>query len=271
VLAAWQNLAAAAPDALSSVAAANASSDGAALLVINGEFRVEDCKDCEDCEDGKVAEAKETLRKTLQDHWLKLLPPPLDQTCINIEEMSTLEAANAIALEVPMPVYNHWKLKSKFAFRSLTAAELQPLIDFLLTQAPTDDPTAGAGFLNLLLMGGQSNKIDPNSAVVPAREGTVLWFHAGALWTEQWQEPQSLAFVDALWAVLNPMLQSSTAQYGVPDLQLGSQLTASPNLAYVHAYWSSPAHDFVPFLIGVKNKYDSTDVFKFAQSIPCTL
>ena len=120
-------------------------------------------------------------------------------------------------------------------------------------------------------MGGQSNKIDPNSAVVPAREGTVLWFHAGALWTEQSLEPPSLAFVDALWAVINPSLQSSTAQYGVPDLQLGAQLTASSNLAYVHAYWSSPTHDFVPFLLGVKNKYDPTDVFKFAQSIPLTL
>ncbi len=54
---------------------------------------------------------------------------------------------------------------------------------------------------------------------------------------------------------MNPILQSSTAQYGVPDLQLGAQLTTSPNPAYVHAYWSSPTHNFVPFLIGVKNKY----------------
>ncbi|MFI5284456.1 MAG: hypothetical protein ACHQ0J_15220, partial [Candidatus Dormibacterales bacterium] len=131
------------------------------------------------------AKAKDTLTKTLRDHWLNLLPPPLDQTCIEIEEMSTLKAANTVAFEVPMPVYNHWKLKSKFAFRSLTAAEFQPIINFLLTEAPTDDPTRGAGFLNLLLMGGQSNQIDPNSAVVPAREGPVLWYHAGALWTEQ--------------------------------------------------------------------------------------
>jgi len=262
VLAAWQNLAATAPDALSSVAAANASSVGAAVLVINGEFRVED---------GDVAGATAALTSLLKTQWLDLLPPPLNQTSIDIQEMSTLEAANAIALEVPMPVYNQWKLKSKFAFRSLTAAEFQPIVDFLLSHAPIDDPTRGAGFLNLLLMGGQSNQIDPSTAVVPAREGTVLWFHAGALWTEQSLEPQSLAFVDALWAVMSPILQSPTAQYGVPDLQLGSQWTTPPSLGYVHAYWSSPTHDFVPFLIDVKNKYDPADVFKFAQSIPLAL
>jgi FAD/FMN-containing dehydrogenase len=70
VLAAWQNLTAMAPDALSSVAAANASADGAAVLVVNGEFRVED---------GRVDEAKDTLTKILQDHWLKRLPPQPDE------------------------------------------------------------------------------------------------------------------------------------------------------------------------------------------------
>jgi Berberine and berberine like len=70
---------------------------------------------------------------------------------------------------------------------------------------------------------------------------------------------------------MHPILQSPTAQYGIPDLQLGSQLTTPPDLGYVHAYWSSPTHDFVPFLIDVKNKYDPTDVFQFAQSIPLAL
>lgn len=52
------------------------------------------------------------------------------------------------------------------------------------------------------------------------------------------------------------------------DIQLGSQLTNPPDFRYLQAYWSSPTHDFVPFLIGVKNKYDPDDLFKFAQSIP---
>jgi hypothetical protein len=120
-------------------------------------------------------------------------------------------------------------------------------------------------------MGGQSNRIDPNSAVVPAREGAVLWVHAGAVWNDESVESQALAFVDALWPILDSALQSATAMYGVPDLQLGSQLTTPPNLGYVNAYWSSPTHNFVPFLIGVKQKYDPTDVFKFAQSIPLAL
>ena len=89
-------------------------------------------------------------------------------------------------------------------------------------------------------MGGKSNRIAPNSAVVPTREGTVTFAQGGALWTEQPLEPQSLAFVKALFAVRAPILDSQTAQYGVPDLELGSQLTTPPDFTYLKAYWSSP-------------------------------
>jgi len=259
VLANWQNLATTAPDALSSIVAATASSNGQSLLLINGEFRVES---------GTVAAARDTLTTVLRTQWLDRLPVPLNQAPIVIQEMTTLEAATTVALEVPQPVFNQWKLKSNFVFRQLTAAEFQPIVQFLRTHAPSDDPTTGAGFLNLLLMGGASNRIDPNSAVIPAREGTVTWFHAGALWNDQSLEPQSIAFTDALWAVMTPILQSQTAQYGVPDRQLGSQLSNPPDLRYVRAYWASPTHDFVPFLTAVKRRYDPLDVFKFAQSVP---
>jgi hypothetical protein len=107
--------------------------------------------------------------------------------------------------------------------------------------------------------------------VVPVREGGVTWFHGGAVWNEQSLEAQALAFVDALFAVLNPILQSQTAQYGVPDLQLGSQLTDLPNFNYVQAFWSSPTLNFVPFLIGVKQKYDPQDLLRFAQSVPVSI
>ena len=262
VLGSWQNLAATAPDGLSSVANLTATTSPPPdpnTFFINGEFRVDQ---------GSVQAAEAQLENILQTQWLNLLPSPLNQTAIEIEALTAVEAATTVALEVPQPILNQWKLKSNFVFRRLSAATLQPLVNFLLTQAPSNDLSTGVGALTILLLGGKANRIDPNSAVVPARGGAVTWFHGGALWNEQPIEAQALAFVDQLFAVLDPILQSETAQYGVPDLQLGSQLTTPPNLNYLQAYWIGPTLNFVPFLIGVKQKYDPQDLFRFAQSIP---
>ncbi len=260
VLAQWQNLAASAPDALSSVANFTANTPSSpATFFVDGEFRVDQ---------GNVAAAKRELESVLRTQWLDRLPSPLNRTPIAIQELTTVEAATVLALQVPQPTFNQWKLKSNFVFRRLSAAALQPLVDFLLTHAPSNDPSKAIGAVNILLTGGKANRIDPNSAVVPARQGAVMWVHRGALWNEQSLEAQSLEFVDALSAVLTPILKSQTAQYGVPDLQLGSQLTTPCDLNYLRAYWSSPTLNFVPFLLGVKQRYDPQDVFRFAQSIP---
>jgi len=262
VLEAWQNLAANAPNVLSSIGAGTASMSGGGALLFNGEFRVEH---------GTVEDAKKQLKTVLKTRWLDLLPGSLKNTPIVIQELSTLDAANAIALTVPMPFFDQWKLKSRFTFHSLTAAEWQPVVDFMQTHAPSDDPTKAQGFLNPLMMGGRASQIAPNTAVVPAREGAVLWVHAGAVWNDESLESQALEFVNGLWAVLNAALKSSTAFYNCPELELGSQLASPPNLGYVKAYWKSPTHDFVPFLVGVKQKYDPDDVFKGAQTIPVAL
>jgi hypothetical protein len=261
VLAAWQNLAAAAPDAFSSVAniTAKPASSGLGGFFINGQFRADA---------NNLPNARRELEKVLRTQWLDRLPAPLDGTPIEIEELTTVEAATVFALEAPMPVLNQWKLKSNFVFHRLSAAALQPLVDFLLTNAPADDPSQALGAMTILLAGGRANRIDPYSAVVPARSGTISWFHWGALWSEQSREAPSLAFVDALSSVLKPILRSATGQYGVPDCQLGSQLATPPDLGYLKAYWSGPGIDFVPFLLGVKQRYDPLDLFSFAQSIP---
>jgi hypothetical protein len=238
--------------------AAAAASSGMSGFFINGEFRAHA---------NNLRAARQELEMVLRTQWLDRLPSPLDRTPIEIEELTTVEAATVVALEAPMPIFNQWKLKSNFVFRRMSASSLQPLVDFLLTNAPGDDPSRAVGALTILLAGGRANRIDPHSAVVPARSGTTTWFHWGALWNEQSLEAPSLAFVDALSTVLKPILRSTTAQYGVPDRQLGSQLTTPPDLGYLKAYWSSPTLDFVPFLLGVKQRYDPQDLFRFAQSI----
>ena len=265
VLEKWQNLVTQAPDALSSTATFGGNSSSSfptGALLVNGEFRVEQ---------GTSRAAAQELERVLRTQWLNLLPSPLNKTPIDIQVLTAVEAATALALSAPMPAFNQWKLKSNFVFRRLSAAALQPVVDFLLHHAPADDPTKAVAFLQLTAWGGKANRIDPNSAVMPARAGTVSWLHGGALWTEQALEAQSLAFVDALFAILKPILQSQTALYGIPDRQLGSQLSDPPDFTYLKAYWSSPTLDFVPFLLGVKRRYDPQDVFQFAQSIPVEL
>lgn len=268
ILAAWQNLVNA-PVEFSSAMSFNASSDGTGTTIVAfGEYRVEK---------GDVNRAADALRDVLHQHWLGRLtskplviiqPFPLEES--ETLGQGTIEAATALALLAPMPTFSKWKLKSKFTFRHWTAEELAPLCDFMLHRAPADLPTDALGAFNPIVLGGASNSIDPESAVVPVREDGVLWVHAGALWNDESVAEQALAWVNELWSILEKIC-SPTAFYNCPELELGSQWTDPPKLDYVRAYWSSASHDFVPFLIEAKNKYDPGDVFWGAQTIPLSL
>lgn len=183
VVAAWQNLAAKAPPALggSVIAAIATPKEGSGLLNVQGFFRVEDC----DVEAGRAA-----LEDLLRREWLDHLPADARPDLIAIEAMSTAEAATTGASSVPMPIYNQWKLKNAFTFRALTAAELEPAFEYLRTHAPADDQSKAVGYVSPWLMGGVSNQLDPESAVVPVREGAVMWIHAGAQWTTRRWRPR---------------------------------------------------------------------------------
>ena len=260
-IAAWQNLAARAPETFSSILAApGVTRDGGVITVI-GEFRYGH---------GDPGRAERELRDLLHHEWLgraELATPPE----VLMAATGTAGAAAVVAATVPMPTYNQWKLQSRFTFRPLTETELAPVFDYLRTRAPSQDPTRAIAFFNPILLGGASNRIDPESAVVTAREGAVMWVHFGVLWNDPALEAASLAWLEGFWAVLDRALGSDTGFYNCPELELGSQLATPPDHRYVHAYWRGPAHDFVPFLIEVKNLYDPDDVFRGDQTIPLTL
>jgi hypothetical protein len=260
----WQNLVAAPAALSSSIVNLTAATPvlGPPTFFVDGEFRVEQ---------GTIQDAKAELELILRTQWLSQLPSPLNQTQIVMEAVSVVEAATIAASQVPMPTLNQWKLKSNFFFNRISAPALQPLVDFLLNNAPANDPTTAVGAITISLHGGMANQIAPRTAVVPARAGTVAWFHGGAFWNQQSLEPQCLEFVNSLFRVAAPILGSQTAFYGCPDRELGTQSPkGSPgsNYNYLKAYWSGPTLNFVPFLLGVKRRYDPQDVFRFAQSIP---
>jgi hypothetical protein len=113
------------------------------------------------------------------------------------------------------------------------------------------------------------DNIDPAGAVIPVRKGAKVWLHYGAQWNDDALAEEALKWVDGLAALVDNI--SNGAWFGIPDLQLGSQLTCPPSLDYMKKYWSSTQHDFVDFLVKVKNDYDRDDLFQFAQSIPLTM
>ena len=268
VLTEWQYLTNAPPELSGAVLSATAQPT--ASVSSHGWYRAEDPDD---------DDPAGTLRGILDKHRLDQLPDNVEVEVI-IEELplflpddkpgnATIEAATIGTLLVPMPFFNQWKLKCANTFRFLSEQELQPVFDYLQRQ-PFADPTTGVGYVAPFALGGKVNSIDPDSAVVPVREGGVLWVHYGAQWNDDAIEREALDWVDGLTEVLDDIM-SDTAWFGIADLQLGSQLTDPPNLDYMNAYFASDTHDFVDFLVAVKNKYDPDDLFQFAQSIPLAM
>jgi hypothetical protein len=267
ILAEWQNLVHA-PDALSSSCFA-ATAQPSPVVSANGWYRVED---------GDACKAKDRLHDILDHYWLKQLPGVetdvviADLAEIVLDELpgdSTIDAATTGALLVPMPFFNQWKLKCFNTFaKPVTEGQLKPAFDHL--QQSFLDPLKGVGYISPWLLGGKSNAIPPESAAIPVRDDAVMWIHYGAQWNDEADGRQALDWVDDLTKALDGVV-SETAWFGIPDLQLGSQLTHPPNFDYMKAYWRSPKYDFVPFLIEVKNRYDGDDLFRFAQSIPLSI
>jgi FAD/FMN-containing dehydrogenase len=285
VLAEWQNLVDAPKELSSSIFAAVANP--APLVSVHGWYRNETGD----------PDAPATLRGILDEHWLRHLPKDVDvtvtivdlaapkgddiiidpdtlDTIVRLQDTAaraTFEAASVGTLLVPMPSFNRWKLKCSNTFRRLTEEELKPVFEYLIRRDELDPIGGnGVGYSSFWLLGGASNEIDPDSAVVPVREGAVMWIHYGAHWNGEEIEPAALQWIDDLADTLEPLV-SNTAWYGIADLQLGSQLAEPPDLGYVKAYWQSDTHDFVPLLLEVKNQYDPLDVFQFAQSIPLSM
>jgi hypothetical protein len=291
VLEAWQHLAEPAPDAFSSVIFAIASKKAddpdcrgaglpvsTSLLAVSGELQIGDDwerlgQELEGLVDA-VATPEDVLWAILDQHFFRYLPDDLrpGRDEVDMARMSSIEAATTAAMLVPMPFMNQWKLKCRSTFRIIPAEAFEPMFDYLGRTAPSCDVTKSVGYFNAWLLGGASNRIDPASAVVPVREGAVMWVHSGAQWSDPSVDAASLAWVDGLWEQLLPALESEAAFYGIPELELGSQTSADkPTTDYVRNYWSSPTHDFTDFLVGVKRTYDPSDVFRFSQSIPLSL
>jgi len=166
---------------------------------------------------------------------------------VNLYTGSYLGAAELFASNYTM---SFSKVKSLFPFSPITEAGLDTLINFFtqLQYNPCD-------YLMFFDLGGaQGGAIqDGDSAYFP--RNAFAWIFDFIYWPEQQQGQMCINLARKVYQQLEPFT-SPYSYANLVDYELGAD--------YLHAYYGN----HVERLISIKNKYDPTNIFTWAQGIP---
>ena len=139
-----------------------------------------------------------------------------------------------------------FKYKNAFVQESLPSA-VSAIIKKYISKAGDFDYLA---FDNL---GGKNDESKPTDSAFVHRD-LAAWFHVGAQWSNEQEEPEKLAWITSFYEELTPYLTFQVYQ-NTPDLALDHAL---------ERYYG----ENLPRLREIKTIYDPKNVFHYEQSIP---
>ena len=238
VMIVWQQLAQNAPDNLSGLVSNTLA--GLPIFIINGMF---------------ISQRSQDLLKDFNNLIFPMFFNPLKIANIkpNLENatvMTFLEAESLLALEVPMlPFY---KIKNNYFFDPLTIDDFNKIANFI-QKSPFNTLSKSFFAIQFVSYGGAVKKIPASNSILTGRN-SIGWIQLAIYYDNQDETEKAMNYINNAYNIVS-VITSKFADPNAPDLSLDN---------YLVSYYGNN----VPFLKFVKNKYDPTNLFNFAQSIP---
>jgi len=168
---------------------------------------------------------------------------------VDITTMSYLESAERFSGQSKLPFF--FKAKSDYALSPLEPEAVETIRDRLA--ASPDTVGQASTSVQFQAYGGAVNRVPADATAFPHRSA-LLSMQYLAHWSDPADESASLTWIRDFYSAMGPFV-SGYAYSNMCDLDLQD---------WPHAYYGAN----IDRLIQVKTRYDPSNLFRFAQSIP---
>lgn len=181
------------------------------------------------------------------DHYLRPLVA-LQPTEMNMEYIPYLDV---VKLNAGLGRWDpFFKFKNAFINPNFQGKQVADIITKYISLAKDAD------YMVIDNLGGVNNTISPTETAFVHRN-LLGWLHINAQWSNEAEQPEKLAWITSFYDELNPYMTPQVYQ-NAPDLDL---------VDYLQRYYG----ENLPRLVEIKKKYDPSNIFNYAQSIPTEL